>query len=64
MMEANGIIASELHKRNDTHTFLNDYPVHLPDMDRFYEKLIHIPCGWWVTEKEREFIVSVIRKGW
>jgi hypothetical protein len=33
-------------------------------MDRFYEKLIHIPCGWWVTEKEREFIVSVIRKGW
>jgi dTDP-4-amino-4,6-dideoxygalactose transaminase len=64
MMEANGIVASELHKRNDTHTFLNDYPAQLPNMDRFYERLVHIPCGWWLTEKEREFMVSVIRKGW
>jgi dTDP-4-amino-4,6-dideoxygalactose transaminase len=64
MMEANGIVASELHKRNDAHTFLNDYPTQLPNMDKFYGKLVHIPCGWWVTEKDRELIVSLIRKGW
>ena len=60
----NGIIASELHKRNDSHTFLNDFNEPLPSMDRFYKKLVHIPCGWWVSNEDREFIVDIIKKGW
>lgn len=23
-----------------------------------------IPCGWWVTKEDREYIVDVIKKGW
>lgn len=64
MMESNGITASELHKRNDSHTFLNDIPAVLPEMDRFYERLVHIPCGWWLTEDDRNKIVSCIKNGW
>lgn len=59
-----GIMASELHKRNDSHTFLNDFNAELPVMDSFYKKLVHIPCGWWVSEKDREMITRTIREGW
>lgn len=64
MMTKNGIMVSELHKRNDQHTFLNDFNDALPVLDAFYEKLVHIPCGWWVTNKDREYIVNTIKRGW
>lgn len=64
MMEANGIAASELHKRNDLHEYLNDNPVELPNLDQFYEKMVHIPCGWWVTKDDCDKIIELIRKGW
>lgn len=60
----NNIMASELHKRNDYHTYLNDFKEELPVMDKFYEKLVHIPCGWWVSVEDREKIVEIIRTGW
>lgn len=63
-MEENGIMASELHKRNDLHTFLNDFPTELPNLDLFYKKMVHIPCGWWVTDEDRKKIVDVIKEGW
>lgn len=59
-----GIMASELHKRNDTHDFLNDFNQSLPVLDAFYEKMVHIPCGWWVGKEERELIVNTIKSGW
>lgn len=60
----NGIMASELHQRNDLHDFLNDFNQHLPYLDKFYSKLVHIPCGWWVGKEERKQIVDVIKEGW
>lgn len=63
-LSENGILASELHKRNDLHSYLNDFKQNLVDLDRFYSKMVHIPCGWWVNENDRERIVKVIRNGW
>ncbi len=60
----NEIMASELHKRNDFHTYLNDYPSELPVLNKFYKKLVHLPCGWWVGDEEREYIAAVIKEGW
>ncbi len=60
----NGITASELHKRNDLHDYLNDFHQQLPTLDNFYSKLVHIPCGWWVTHEDRERIVETIKSGW
>jgi len=60
----NGIMASELHKRNDSHTYLNDYPTLLPNMDSFYSKMLHLPCGWWVTKQDCDKMVSLIKQGW
>lgn len=59
-----GIMASELHKRNDLHDYLNDFNCKLPNLDRFYEKMVHIPCGWWVNEEDKERMIKVIKSGW
>ncbi|MBF6597918.1 MAG: DegT/DnrJ/EryC1/StrS family aminotransferase [Fermentimonas sp.] len=64
MMTANSITATELHKRNDKHTFLNDFPTTLPNLDSFYSKMVHIPCGWWVTKEDLDKMISLIKKGW
>lgn len=64
MMNDNGFMASEIHKRNDHHTYLNDYPTTLPNLDRFYSRLVHIPCGWWVSLADCEKMVEIIKKGW
>jgi perosamine synthetase len=60
----NDILASELHKRSDWHSYLNDFNTSLPCLDNFYSKLVHIPCGWWVSPEERQFIVEILKKGW
>lgn len=64
MMDANGIMASELHKRNDQHTFLNDFSTNLPNLDAFYKKMVHIPCGWWVTKADCDKMIQLIKQGW
>jgi perosamine synthetase len=60
----NDIMATELHKRSDSHTYLNDFNETLPAMDLFYTKLVHIPCGWWVKAEDREYILRIIKEGW
>lgn len=64
MMTENGISASELHLRNDRHTVFLESKTDLPIFDEFYQKMVHIPCGWWVSSEDRERISSVIKKGW
>lgn len=64
MMTDNGFMASEIHKRNDWHTFLNDNPKDMPNLDKFYSRLVHIPCGWWVTLEDCDKMVNAIKQGW
>ena len=64
MMADNGFMASEIHKRNDMHTYLNDYPAEMPNLDKFYSRLVHIPCGWWVTLEDCDNMIDAIKKGW
>lgn len=64
MMADHGIVASPLHLRNDKHQVFDAQNIHLPNLDKFYNEFVHIPCGWWVTEEDRNMIVEVIKKGW
>ena len=64
MMEANGVMASPLHHRSDTHSIFGTSKRNLPNMDKWYKEFVHIPCGWWVGDEERERIVETIKKGW
>lgn len=60
---ANGISASKLHRPNSFHSIFAGSQRSLPGLDAFYGKLLHIPCGWWVSDDDRERIVDIIRKG-
>lgn len=64
MMEGAGITASTLHHRSDTHSVFAESKCELPALDKFYSEFIHIPCGWWVSKEDREYIVDTIKKGW
>ena len=64
MMTEHGITASPLHHRSDTHSVFNQSKCDLPNLDKFYSEYIHIPCGWWVTDSDREKIVNLIKRGW
>jgi dTDP-4-amino-4,6-dideoxygalactose transaminase len=64
MMADNKITASELHLRNDRHSIFKESKTMLPNLDKFYKQMVHIPCGWWVNNEDRERIVEVIKKGW
>jgi dTDP-4-amino-4,6-dideoxygalactose transaminase len=59
-----GIMATELHKRNDLHSYLNDFGEDLPNLNEFYSKMVHLPCGWWLSDDNLELMVETINAGW
>ena len=63
-MKECGIIVSQVHERNDIHSCVREYKSNLPSLDKIIPKLISIPVGWWLTDKDREYIVDCIKKGW
>ena len=58
------IMVSQVHERNDIHSCVKEFNAHLPSLDKITPRLISIPVGWWVTEEDREYIVSSIKQGW
>lgn len=64
MLKDAGIEASQLHHRSDTHSVFQQSKCELPALDQFYSEFVHIPCGWWVSDEDRERIVDLIKRGW
>jgi perosamine synthetase len=62
-LNAAGVMASKLHRPNNLHSIFKSSNKPLPGLDRFYKRLLHIPCGWWVTDEDRARIADVIKKG-
>lgn len=59
-----GVEVSLVHQRNDIYDVFADSRSDLPGVDAFYKSMVHIPCGWWVSDEDREYIVDVIKQGW
>lgn len=64
MMKENSVTASPLHHRSDTHSVFVESKCDLPNMDEWYSKFVHIPCGWWVDDNTRNKILEAIKGGW
>jgi len=58
-----GISASKLHRPNNLHSIFASAARPLPGLDAFYARMLHIPCGWWVDDADRERIVAAVRQG-
>ena len=63
-MKKCNITVSQVHERNDKHTCVKDYKSFLPNLDKTIGKVVSIPVGWWVSKKDRQYIVDCIKKGW
>jgi dTDP-4-amino-4,6-dideoxy-D-glucose/dTDP-4-amino-2,4-dideoxy-beta-L-xylose transaminase len=59
-----GIMVSRVHARNDKHSTVQEFCTHLPGLDLIDAEMICIPCGWWLTPEDREYIVRTIQSGW
>lgn len=59
-----GINNSIVHIRNDIYTCFKEFKSKFPleGLDKFSEKYISIPCGWWVSEEDARYIVNTIKK--
>lgn len=58
-----GVMASKLHRPNHLHTAFSGFRRSDVGLTQFYKRLVHIPCGWWVTDEDRENIVDTLRAG-
>jgi dTDP-4-amino-4,6-dideoxygalactose transaminase len=63
-MKEYDIHVSQVHDRNDKHRCFRNYKSILPGLDEVSKKMICIPCGWWVSKKDREYVVDAIKNGW
>jgi dTDP-4-amino-4,6-dideoxygalactose transaminase len=59
-LKEEGIMSSKVHSRNDTHSMFQQYKRELPGVDSFTKTHLCIPVGWWVTEKDREYIAKKV----
>ncbi|EOA6616076.1 DegT/DnrJ/EryC1/StrS family aminotransferase [Vibrio vulnificus] len=57
-----GISASKLHKLNHMHSVFENERV-LDDTCDFYDRMLHIPCGWWLSASDRDKIVNSVIEG-
>lgn len=58
-----GVQSSKLHRPNNYHTIFDSNKNALPNLNIFYNRLLHLPCGWWITEETREQIANTLTKG-
>lgn len=62
-LTAAGVSASKLHRPNHMHSVFQPFRRSLPGLDTYYRRLMHIPCGWWISDEDRERIVDIVKKG-
>ena len=60
-MKNQGVVVSQVHARNDTHTACAPFRTYLPNLDRVEKTFISIPVGWWLTKENLEHIASSIQ---
>ena len=60
-MKEKGITCSQVHQRNDVHTCFQEFMSELPILDEFEKKIVCLPVGWWLEEKDILYICDQIR---
>lgn len=58
-MKSRNIMASQVHRRNDTHPVTRPFRKDLPNVDYFSKHMVCLPVGWWVSKEDREYIAEI-----
>ncbi len=59
-MKSRNVMASKVHRRNDTHPVTRAFQRPLPNVDEFFSHMVCIPVGWWVTKEDRNYIADLV----
>ena len=59
-MNTLGIMVSQVHNRNDINSCVKIYKEKLVNLDLLEKEIVCIPVGWWLIDKEKEYIVNSI----
>ncbi len=62
LLKSHGIQCSALHQRNDAYSGFGVQHSDLPGTARAMEKLLAIPCGWWLNIEQIERIAQTVRR--
>lgn len=54
----NGIRAGKVHEPNHFYSCFVDSLVDLPGVERFYDRQITLPCGWWMDARDVRFVMK------
>lgn len=61
-MKTQGILCSQVHKRNDGHECLKEFQSPLCQLDILETQIVCIPCGWWISEEQYRYIADKIKQ--
>jgi dTDP-4-amino-4,6-dideoxygalactose transaminase len=70
LLTESGIGVSVIYRGNNEYSCFKDNEnvinsqEDLPGLIDFSDKYVIIPCGWWVSDEDRDLIVNTIKKGW
>lgn len=62
-LQKSGIHFGPHGRRNDDHTVFTKFKKKLPGLDEHLRRVVHLPCGWWVGNEERERVIKAMRRG-
>ncbi|WP_339456851.1 DegT/DnrJ/EryC1/StrS family aminotransferase [Pseudomonas sp. EA_65y_Pfl1_P120] len=60
-LKAKGIMASQVHQRNDIYSGFSSQAFHLPNTDYLQTNILGVPCGWWLEEADLVVIANALK---
>lgn len=61
-LKSAGVMASKLHHTTDQYTGFPVAPRQLPGTTQFMNRVIALPCGWWLSEEDPGKISTALRE--
>ncbi|KKL77269.1 hypothetical protein LCGC14_2036590 [marine sediment metagenome] len=61
-LRGKGIHASKMHVNNDIYSGFHADPVDLPGVKTFMNRHICLPCGWWVSDEDIQYIAKCVKE--
>ena len=60
ILKYEGVQASQVHNRNDRYSCFSEFKVDLPQLDKWFDTMVCVPNGWWMDQKDLDFVVDLI----
>jgi len=63
-LKEKGIHVSALHQMNHIYScFQQSKDVNLPNTEFIQQHILAIPCGWWLSQEDIEYVIAMMRMG-